>query len=75
MKILVLGSGKMGSAIAFDLMKSKVETGIADVNFESAKKVAEKYNASAIKMDVKNNEKLIKIMKKYDAVISAVPYF
>ncbi len=75
MKILVLGSGKMGSAIAFDLMKSKVETGVADVNFESAKKVAEKYNATPIKMDVKDSDRLVKIMKKYDAVISAVPYF
>lgn len=75
MKILVLGSGKMGSAIVFDLMKSKVETGVADVNFESAKNIAEKYNATAIKMDVKNDEKIIKTMKKYDAVISAVPYF
>jgi lysine 6-dehydrogenase len=75
MKILVLGSGKMGSAIAFDLMKSKVETGAADANFKSAKNLAEKYNATPIKMDVKNDEKLIKTMKKYDAVISAVPYF
>ncbi len=75
MKILVLGSGKMGSAIVFDLMKSKVETGVADVNFESAKNVAKRYNAVPIRMDVKNDEKLIKTMKKYDAVISAVPYF
>lgn len=75
MKILVLGSGKMGSAIVFDLMKSKVETGVADVNFESAKNVAKRYKATPIRMDVKNDEKLIKIMKKYDAVISAVPYF
>ncbi|MDI6917311.1 MAG: saccharopine dehydrogenase C-terminal domain-containing protein, partial [Thermoplasmatales archaeon] len=75
MKILVLGSGKMGSAVLFDLMKSKVEAGVADVNFVSAKNVAEKYNAAAIKMDVKNSDRLVKIMKKYDAVISAVPYF
>jgi lysine 6-dehydrogenase len=75
MKILVLGSGKMGSAIVFDLMKNKVDVGIADVNFESAKNVAKKYKATAIKIDVKNNEKLIKIMKEYDAVVSAVPYF
>ena len=54
MKILVLGSGKMGAAIAFDLMKSKVETGVADVNFDSAKKVAERYNATPIRMDVNN---------------------
>ncbi|MBU2565490.1 MAG: saccharopine dehydrogenase NADP-binding domain-containing protein [Candidatus Thermoplasmatota archaeon] len=75
MKILVLGSGKMGSAIVFDLMKSKVETGVADLNFESAKNVAKRYKATPIRMDVKNDEKLVKIMKKYDAVISAVPYF
>lgn len=75
MKILVLGSGKMGSAILFDLMKSKVRTGVADANFESAKNMAEKYNATPIKMDVKDNEKLVKTIKKYDAVISAVPYF
>ncbi len=75
MKILVLGSGKMGSAIVFDLMKSKVETDVADVNFETVKNVAKKYNTTPIKIDVKNDEKLIKTMKKYDAVVSAVPYF
>ena len=75
MKILVLGSGKMGSAIMFDLMKSKVEAGVADLDFWSAKNAAEKYNAAAIKMDVKDSDKIVKTMKKYDAVISAVPYF
>ncbi|MEW6069333.1 MAG: saccharopine dehydrogenase C-terminal domain-containing protein [Candidatus Thermoplasmatota archaeon] len=75
MKVLILGAGKIGSAIAFDLMKNKAEVGIADVDFGNAKKVARKYNATAIKVNVKAYEKLIKLMKKYDTIVSAVPYF
>lgn len=75
MKVLVLGAGKMSSAIALDLMKNKVEVAVGDIDFEAAEKVARKYDAIAIKVDVKAHDKLIKLMKKYDAVVSAVPYF
>ncbi|MDI6707703.1 MAG: saccharopine dehydrogenase C-terminal domain-containing protein [Candidatus Thermoplasmatota archaeon] len=75
MKVLVLGAGKMSSAITLDLMKNKVEVAVGDIDFEAAEKVARKYDAIAIKVDVKAHDKLIKLMKKYDAVVSAVPYF
>lgn len=63
---LVLGAGKMGVAIAYDLIKSGIETRICDIkpiNFPNF-----------FILDVRNEKKLIEEMRKEDIVISALPY-
>lgn len=80
MKILILGSGMMGRAIAFDLANfSKFYTiTIADKNrniLDSAKKFLGKKQIRYEILNLSNKAKTKKVFKKYDIVISAVPYF
>ena len=62
----VLGAGKMGKAIAYDLMKNNVETRICDIR--------ETNFPNFFKLDVRDKESLMKEMKKEDIAISALPY-
>ena len=64
--VLVMGAGKMGIAIAHDLMKNGVEVKICDikpVNFPNF-----------FILDAKNDEDVLKAMKNEDVVVSALPY-
>jgi len=63
---LVLGAGKMGVAIAHDLMEHGVETRICDV------KPADIPNFFIL--DARDDKAVLQEMKKEDVVISALPY-
>ncbi len=74
-KIIVLGAGMVGSAMAIDLAKNHQVTS-ADLNLNSLAKIKEKQpNITTLQLDVTKKEKLIKILKSYDLVICAVPGF
>jgi lysine 6-dehydrogenase len=79
MKIIVLGSGMMGSAMAYDLSEFSDfdEIAIADKNnktLESSKKFLGNRNINYISLDIKNLSKLKKTFKNFDIAISAIPY-
>ncbi len=63
---LVMGAGKMGIAIAHDLMKQGVETRICDVK--------QKNLPNFFVLDARDEEKVKEEMKKEEIVISALPY-
>ncbi|MBC7080929.1 MAG: saccharopine dehydrogenase NADP-binding domain-containing protein [Thermoplasmatales archaeon] len=63
---LVLGAGKMGRAIAYDLMKQGIDVRICDIREANIK--------NFFKMNVRNEEDLEREMKKEDIAISALPY-
>ena len=75
MKVLVLGAGRMGRAITFDLARSKEveEVILADIDIEKAKnaKISQKVRFEHI--DVTDRD-IVELMKKCDSVISAVTY-
>ncbi len=75
MKVLVLGAGRMGRAITFDLARSKEveEVILADIDIEKAKnaKISQKVRFEHI--DV-TDRGIVELMKKCDSVISAVTY-
>ena len=79
MKILVLGSGMMGRAIAYDLFKHSnfdVIT-IADKDkktLQSAEKFLGKSKINYDTLDIDKIENVKKYFQNYDIVISAVPY-
>jgi len=78
--MLVLGAGLMGSAAAFDLARSErvSEVGLADVDAEKLQRATEWIKNSKLKIhqtDVARHEESVPLMKGYDAVLSAVPYF
>ncbi|HEX8921745.1 MAG TPA: saccharopine dehydrogenase C-terminal domain-containing protein [Pyrinomonadaceae bacterium] len=79
MKILVLGSGRMGLGVAFDLAQSpdvEVLT-VADIDMERARAVAETLKSDKVKpasIDVANHRQVTELMRGHDAAVSCVVY-
>ncbi len=72
-KIIVLGAGLVGKAIAIDLAKDHEVTS-ADINEDALRNLSEK-KIKTIKADLANPEKLKTIISDFDLVIGAVPGF
>ena len=80
MKILVLGAGKMGYAVAFDLIRSpRIEQVIvADSNQEQLDRLQSLLvddKLKVTKQDIADHPELVKLMMGCDIAISCVPYF
>ncbi len=80
----VLGSGRQGTAAAYDLVKfgNADSVIIGDINMKLAQQSATRVNhllntdiVKAEQVDVRNQEKLISFLTEVDTVISAVPYY
>src|SRR3974390_145360 len=84
MKLLVIGSGMMGSASAYDMARqSSVEAvTLADSDLQRAKDVAARVNritgerkVRATSLDASKPKNAARLMKGHNGVLSAVPYF
>jgi len=84
MKLLVIGSGMMGSAAAYDMARNPEVNAvtIADSDHKRAKEVAARLNkllgAKKItpeKVDASSERSAYKLMRGHAACLSAVPYF
>lgn len=73
-RIIVLGAGMVGSAMAIDLSK-KHDITSSDRNQESLNFLSENYNIKTVKQDLSNKQLLTDLIKDFDLVISAVPGF
>lgn len=75
MKILVLGAGMVGKAMALDLAKNHEVTS-ADKNSEALKKVElSDSSISTQLLDASVEKELKTVLKPYDLIVSAVPGF
>jgi lysine 6-dehydrogenase len=83
MKLLVIGSGMMGSAAAYDMARQgQVDSvTLADNDFKRAKDVAARVNrisggkkVRAVALDASREKEAARLMKGHDGVLSAVPY-
>ncbi len=83
MKLLVIGSGMMGSAAAYDMARqSSVEAvTLADNDLKRARQVAARINrlaaekkVRAVSLDAAKEKEAARLMKGHDGVLSAVPY-
>lgn len=79
MKILILGSGLMGSAVAFDLANSPgvQEIRLADIDINLVHKTIKKIGNEKIKpfqLDVNNKKLVLKLMKGVDSIIGCISY-
>lgn len=72
-KIIVLGAGLVGSAIAIDLKKQHDVTS-ADASGESLEKPAA-HGIPTVQADLSNSEKLKELVKDFDLVLGALPGF
>ncbi len=84
MKLLVIGSGMMGSAAAYDMaLQSPVDSvTLADSDLNRAKDVAARVNrltgarkVRAVALDASKGSHAARLMKGQDGALSAVPYF
>jgi lysine 6-dehydrogenase len=84
MKLLVIGSGMMGSAAAYDMARNPEVTSvtIADSDHKRAKEVAARLNKllgskkiTFEKVDASSEKSAYKLMRGHAACLSAVPYF
>ncbi|WP_346857203.1 saccharopine dehydrogenase C-terminal domain-containing protein [uncultured Draconibacterium sp.] len=73
-RIIVLGAGLVGSAIAMDLSKNHAVTSV-DKNQESFKKFKSYPSIETIQADLSNTETIKSIVADFDMVIGAVPGF
>ena len=74
-KIIVLGAGMVGSAMAVDLSK-KHDVTLSDLDPQALKKTQAKCNTLAVQpMDVRDREAMQKILNPFDLVVCAVPGF
>lgn len=79
MKFLVIGSGLMGSALAYDLARSKNVEGItlADQDLKRAESVAGKIQSKSIRtaqLDVNLFDDVVALMEGHDCAFGAVSY-
>ena len=86
MKFLVIGSGMMGSAAAFDMARSRDVSSVtlADADVQRAQEAAQFIikshgkKGSAVRvatLDAADETSAAALMREHDAVLSAVPYF
>jgi lysine 6-dehydrogenase len=83
MKLLVIGSGMMGSAAAYDMARQEHVDSVtlADSDRQRAKDVAARVNriagnrkVRAVALDASKENEAARLMKGHDGVLSAVPY-
>lgn len=79
MNFLILGSGLMGKALAFDLVRSPKVTGVtvADIDIAAAHTLAANLDSPLLRtleLDVANHSAVIKAMQSHDCAIGAVSY-
>lgn len=84
MKLLVIGSGMMGSAAAYDMARQDHVDSVtlADSDLKRAKDVAARVNritagkkVRAVGLDASKEKEAARLMKGHDGALSAVPYF
>lgn len=79
MKFLVLGAGKIGHAVVFDLIRSpRVEqVVVADLNADNAHFIEETLvdqKIVSVELDVNNQQYVAELMKSADVTISCLPW-
>ncbi len=73
-KIVVLGAGMVGKAIAIDLSKNHQVTA-ADIDQESLKYLSENHSVEVVGVNLMEEDRIFDLVKHYDLVVSAVPGF
>jgi lysine 6-dehydrogenase len=73
-KIIILGAGMVGKAMAIDLSKQYDVTS-ADIDQPSLDYLSGNYNIRTLNLDVCNEAALLSALKEFDLVVSAVPGF
>ena len=71
-KIVILGAGLVGKAMAIDL-QNKYHTIAVDVNADNLRELNQNYGTETIQADVSKKEELTNVIKNCDIAIGALP--
>lgn len=71
---LVLGSGIVGAAAVWDLVRRGHRVTVADADAEAAANIAEAHGAHALQLDAADTAALLTTLDRHDIVVSAIPY-
>lgn len=74
MTTLVLGSGIVGTAAAWDLVRRGHDVSVADADIEAARGASHESGAEPLFIDATDTPSLLDQLETYDTVVSAVPY-
>jgi lysine 6-dehydrogenase len=80
MRMLVLGRGLQGSACAYDLLQNPdvSEVRLADLHVDHLPEFLAPYSGERLiptRLDVRDAEAVLAVMRESDAVMSAIPYY
>ena len=80
MRMLVLGAGLQGSACAYDLLQQPevTEVRLADLKVDHLPEFLAPYSGKRLvptRLDVRDREAVLAVMRESDAVMSAIPYY
>lgn len=76
MRLIVLGSGLVGSVIAKDLAKDRdLQVTVADIKKEALDKLANEENVKTVAADLSDSETIKKLVTDQDMVVGAAPGF
>lgn len=73
MKVIVLGSGKIGSVMAKDFSKTGAKITMSDISLERAKKAAQEIGADYTAINTADYTNLVRKIEEYDLVLGALP--
>ncbi|MCL1600679.1 MAG: saccharopine dehydrogenase NADP-binding domain-containing protein [Actinomycetia bacterium] len=74
MATLVLGSGIVGTAAAWDLVRRGHDVAVADADIDTARTAAAISGADATLIDADHTAGLLKELDRFEIVVSAIPY-
>lgn len=78
MRILVLGAGRMGAAIVYDLLRSPgvTQVGVADSNRAALTRLARRFRRVLVhQLDASDERAAARLLRRYQAAASALPYW
>jgi lysine 6-dehydrogenase len=75
MRALVIGSGKMGKAIAADLQRNGFKLTVCDADAGAAASLGRELGCASAPVDATRATSVVPVMKGQDVCVSAVPYF
>jgi saccharopine dehydrogenase-like NADP-dependent oxidoreductase len=73
MKILILGAGMQGRIAAWDLKRSGHDVTVIDREPENLVRCRERVSVKTFIFDIRDEKRLVRLMKDFDAVLGALP--
>ncbi len=73
MKICVVGGGRQGRVAAQDLAESGYRVTVLDINKKNLKNLSQHKNITTRVFTVENRKQFVKLLKKFDLIVGALP--